>query len=36
PPVVDENTKQLSSTEQVEIDTSVEPLKEPQEKEKQV
>lgn len=32
PPVLDENTKQLSSTEMVETDIPVEPIKEPQEK----
>ncbi|WP_375643875.1 MULTISPECIES: hypothetical protein [unclassified Bartonella] len=36
PPVVDENTKQLSSTEMAEIDAPVELIKEPQEKDNQV
>ncbi|GAA5114305.1 hypothetical protein [Bartonella jaculi] len=35
PPVVDESTKQLSSTEMVEKDPPVEPIKEPQEKDDQ-
>ncbi|ETS07676.1 hypothetical protein [Bartonella henselae] len=32
PPIADENAKQLSSTEMVETDIPVEPIKEPQEK----
>ncbi|WP_375652088.1 hypothetical protein [Bartonella sp. LB28NMGDW] len=36
PPIVDENTKQLSSTEMTETDIPVEPIKEPQEKDNQV
>ncbi|WP_273757267.1 hypothetical protein [Bartonella sp. MM73XJBT] len=36
PPVVDENTKQLSSTEMVETDEPLEPIKEPQEKDNQI
>ncbi|ACS51168.1 hypothetical protein [Bartonella grahamii] len=32
PPIVDENTKQLSSTKMAEIDAPVEPVKEQQEK----
>ncbi|EJF79102.1 hypothetical protein MCO_01160 [Bartonella sp. DB5-6] len=32
PPEVDENTKQLSSTEMAETDAPVEPIKEPKEK----
>ncbi|EJF74819.1 hypothetical protein MCO_01897 [Bartonella sp. DB5-6] len=32
PPVVDENTKQLSSTEMAETDAPVEPIKGPKEK----
>ncbi|WP_208431511.1 hypothetical protein [Bartonella doshiae] len=36
PPIVDENTKQLSSTEMTETDIPVELIKEPQEKNNQV
>ncbi len=36
PPIVDENTKQLSSTEMKETDIPVELIKEPQEKDNQV
>ncbi|WP_375672172.1 MULTISPECIES: hypothetical protein [unclassified Bartonella] len=36
PPIVDENTKQLSSTEMAEIDTPVELIEEPQEKDNQI
>ncbi|WP_375685677.1 hypothetical protein [Bartonella sp. TT110JLCBS] len=36
PPIVDENTKQLSSTEMTEIDAPVELIKEPQEKDNQI
>ncbi|WP_375624437.1 MULTISPECIES: hypothetical protein [unclassified Bartonella] len=36
PPIVDENTKQLSSTEMAEIDAPVELIKEPQEKDNQI
>uniref|UniRef100_UPI001ABA84DC hypothetical protein n=1 Tax=Bartonella doshiae TaxID=33044 RepID=UPI001ABA84DC len=36
PPIVDENTKQLSSIEMTETDIPVEPIKEPQEKNNQV
>ncbi|WP_375689459.1 hypothetical protein [Bartonella sp. AP57NXGY] len=36
PPIVDENTKQLSSTEMAEIDAPVELIEEPQEKDNQI